>query len=64
MDTTWPDRGGAAYYGGLVEHFFGWARERGAQRAGVTAFAANEAAQRFYVRHGFVPMSVTLRATL
>jgi hypothetical protein len=33
-------------------------------RAGVTAYAANEGAQRFYARHGFVPASITLRATL
>ena len=48
----------------LVRHFFGWARERGAQQASVTAFAANDAARRFYARHGFVPASVTLRAAL
>ncbi len=121
MDTTWPTRGGAAYYGGLVgddscllalardndrtlghlvgklakpdglrivtfavlesirvdptarnrgvgtalvSHFFDWARKNDAARASVTAFAGNEGAQRFYVRHGFAPMSVTLRTTL
>jgi GNAT superfamily N-acetyltransferase len=121
MDTTWPARGGAAYYStlvgddacllalardgdrtlghlvgklmgpddlrmvtfavlesirvdptvrntgvgtALVERFFGWARAAGAERASVTAFARNEGAQRFYVRHGFTPMSVTLRATV
>ena len=37
---------------------------RRAVRAGVTAYAANEAAQRFYARHGFVPASVMLRTTL
>lgn len=121
MDTSWPGRGGADYYGGLVDddacllalardgdktlghlvgklvgpndlrsvtvavlesirvdpaarnagvgtalvdHFFGWARANGADHASVTAFAGNEGAQRFYVRHGFAPMSVTLRTGL
>jgi GNAT superfamily N-acetyltransferase len=48
----------------LVRHFFAWARDRGAQQASVTAFAANDTAQRFYARHGFTPMSVTSRAIL
>jgi ribosomal protein S18 acetylase RimI-like enzyme len=121
MDTTWPSRGGAAYYGGLVgdktclltlardgertvghlvgklrapddlhtvtiavlesirvdpgvrsrgvgtalvSHFVGWAQANDARRASVTAFAANEKAQRFYRRHGFTPMSVTSRKVL
>ena len=48
----------------LVEHFFAWARERGARHAIVTAYAANDAAQRFYARHGFAPQSVISRAAL
>jgi ribosomal protein S18 acetylase RimI-like enzyme len=48
--------------GQLVSLFLDWARGRGAEQASVTAFAANAAAQRFYRRHGFTPMSVTLRA--
>jgi GNAT superfamily N-acetyltransferase len=48
----------------LVQHFFAWARESGAQQASVTAYAANETALRFYARHGFVPKSVTSRADL
>jgi GNAT superfamily N-acetyltransferase len=48
----------------LVGQFFTWARERGAQQASVTAYAANDAALRFYTRHGFVPQSVTSRAAL
>jgi GNAT superfamily N-acetyltransferase len=48
----------------LVQHFFAWAREGGAQQARVTAYSANEAAQRFYTRHGFAPVSVTARASL
>jgi GNAT superfamily N-acetyltransferase len=48
----------------LVGRFFDWARANGAHHASVSAFAANEGAQRFYVRHGFTPMSVTLRTSL
>jgi ribosomal protein S18 acetylase RimI-like enzyme len=48
----------------LVRHFAGWARDRDAVQASVSAYAANEAAQRFYARHGFTPMTVTLRAGL
>jgi GNAT superfamily N-acetyltransferase len=59
-----PDARGRGVGGRLVAAFFDWAREQGAVRAGVTAYAANEAAQRFYVRHGFAPASVTLRARL
>jgi GNAT superfamily N-acetyltransferase len=40
--------------------FLAWAAERGAQRATVTAYAANDGAQRFYARHGFTVKSVTL----
>ncbi len=48
----------------LVRHFLAWARERGAHQASVTAYAANDAAQRFYERHGFEPISVVSRAIL
>lgn len=48
----------------LIRHFLGWARERGAQQASVTAYAANDAAQRCYARHGFAPKSIISRATL
>lgn len=48
----------------LVEHFLGWAQDNGAQQVSVSAYAANEGAQRFYRRHGFTPMSVTLRRPL
>jgi GNAT superfamily N-acetyltransferase len=48
----------------LMRHFFAWARDRGAQEASVTAYAANDTAQRFYERHGFTPRSVTSRAIL
>jgi GNAT superfamily N-acetyltransferase len=50
--------------GALIGYFLAWARERGVRQASVTAFAANEAAQRLYVRHGFAPHAVTLRSPL
>lgn len=43
----------------LIEAFPAWASERGAFRASVTAYAENEAALRFYRRHGFTVRSVT-----
>jgi GNAT superfamily N-acetyltransferase len=48
----------------LVRHFLTWARDRGAQQARVTAYAANDAAQRLYAQHGFEPASITSRAIL
>lgn len=48
----------------LVRHFLTWARDHGARQASVTAYAANDAAQRFYERHGFQPISVVSRAIL
>lgn len=44
----------------LVTAFLAWADERGAQRAMVTAYAANDGARRFYDRHGFAVRTVTL----
>ncbi|MFL6075941.1 MAG: GNAT family N-acetyltransferase [Mycobacteriales bacterium] len=44
----------------LVRAFRDWARDRGADRVAVTAYAANAAALRFYQREGFVPHTVTL----
>ncbi len=57
-----PSSRGAGVGGLLVRHFFAWARDGGAQQACVTAFAANEAAQHLYARHGFAPHSITSRA--
>ena len=48
----------------LVARFLAWARDHHAERAGVTAFAGNTGAQRFYARHGFVPHAVTMRSPL
>ena len=58
-----PGRRGSGIGGQLVDHFLDWARQRGAQQASVSAFAANQPAQRLYQRHGFVPMTVTMRTT-
>jgi GNAT superfamily N-acetyltransferase len=55
-----PDRRGQGVGGMLVADFFGWARREGAVQASVSAYAANEGAQRFYARHGFAPRSVIL----
>lgn len=44
----------------LVGEFLRWSRKRGAERASVTAYAANERAVRFYERSGFRPKSLTL----
>lgn len=44
----------------LMTAFLAWAAEKGAQRATVTAYAANDGAQRFYARHGFTLKSVIL----
>jgi GNAT superfamily N-acetyltransferase len=48
----------------LVDEFVRWARRSGAEQASVTAYAANDGARRFYLRHGFAPMGVTMRAAL
>jgi GNAT superfamily N-acetyltransferase len=48
----------------LVQNFFDWARAKGADRASVSAYAANHGALRFYAKHGFTPQSITLRAPL
>lgn len=44
----------------LMAAFLAWAAEKGAQRAMVTAYAANVGAQRFYARYGFAVRSVSL----
>jgi GNAT superfamily N-acetyltransferase len=59
-----PDLRGHGIGGLLVEEFIGWARRSGAELASVTAYAANDGAQRFYARHGFAPISVTMRTAL
>jgi GNAT superfamily N-acetyltransferase len=59
-----PDFRGAGVGSLLVGHFFDWARDRAAVQASVSAYAANEAAVRFYTRHGFAPMTTTFRTVL
>lgn len=59
-----PGLRGRGVGSGLVERFTAWARERGATRAHVTAYAANEAAVRFYRRHGYAPLSTVLATDL
>jgi ribosomal protein S18 acetylase RimI-like enzyme len=48
----------------LVDEFLGWAGSRGAERASVVAYAANERAIRFYQRAGFRPKSVSLERVI
>ena len=55
---------GVGVGGKLVGAFLDRAGKRGAERASVTAYSANERAIRFYERHGFRPRSVTLELGL
>lgn len=48
----------------LVEEFRKWARHHGARYAGVTAYASNEAAVRFYRTNGFAVQSTVLETVL
>lgn len=50
--------------GRLVQGFFAWARVREVGRVSVTAYAANDAALRFYRRIEFVDRSVSLERAL
>jgi GNAT superfamily N-acetyltransferase len=50
--------------GRLVDAFVDWAKERGAARLHVTAYAANEGALRLYQSRGFAPKSITLAQDL
>jgi len=59
-----PDARGQGVGSLLVAEFLAWARRNEAAVASVTAYAANDGAQRFYARHGFAPGSVTMRAPL
>jgi GNAT superfamily N-acetyltransferase len=58
------DLRGQGIGGLLVDEFIRWARRSGAELASVTAYAANDGARRFYARHGFAPMNVTMRTAL
>ncbi len=59
-----PEYRSAGVGAALVAEFFEWARSRGAQRAAVTAYAANDRAIAFYERNGFQPRSVHLEVGL
>ncbi|WP_328463407.1 GNAT family N-acetyltransferase [Streptomyces sp. NBC_00448] len=55
-----PEHRGGGTGTRLTADFFGWARQRGAVRAEVNAYAANEAGRRFYERQGFTTRAVRL----
>jgi GNAT superfamily N-acetyltransferase len=59
-----PDSRRAGVGSLLVRHFFTWARDCGAQRASVTAYAANDRALSFYARHGFFAQSIISQTAL
>ncbi|WP_433245117.1 N-acetyltransferase family protein [Streptosporangium sp. CA-135522] len=59
-----PAHRGQKVGAGLVAEFRAWARLHGALYAGVTAYASNEAAVRFYERNGFAMRSVVLESAL
>lgn len=59
-----PELRGEGVGSRLVGQFTAWARDRGAVRLHVTAYAANDGALRFYRRNGFKPLSTELAADL
>ena len=48
----------------LVQEFFNWSRDQGAERALVVVYATNERATEFYEKMGFVRESINLEADL
>lgn len=44
----------------LTERFVSWARANGCVEAHVDSYVANETAQQFYERHGFISQSLSL----
>jgi len=54
-----PANRGAGVGSRLVNAFVAWAKDSGAARLTVTAYAANEAALALYRKHGFAPLSIT-----
>lgn len=64
--STWvaPTWRGQGLGGRLVEAFGVWARDRGAARVQLSAYAGNASAVRFYQRHGYAPQSVALTLDL
>jgi ribosomal protein S18 acetylase RimI-like enzyme len=59
-----PEYRGAGVGTALVAEFFEWARARGATRAAVIAYTANDRALAFYARNGFTSTSVHLELGL
>ncbi|SEF54778.1 Ribosomal protein S18 acetylase RimI [Actinacidiphila yanglinensis] len=55
-----PERRGGGTGARLTADFFGWAREKGAVRAEVNAYAENVAGRRFYERQGFATRAIRL----
>lgn len=58
------DARGRGVGGHLVDSFTSWAKERGASRLHVTAYATNEPALRLYRSKGFASQSITLATDL
>ena len=48
----------------LADEFLRWAKQKGAQRASVTAYAANTRASGFYRELGFEPKSLSLEMSI
>ena len=48
----------------LMNSFFDWAKENGAKRALVTASIGNESTIKFYEKHGFEKLNITLKKNL
>jgi ribosomal protein S18 acetylase RimI-like enzyme len=59
-----PSARGTGVGSQLIQNFLTWAREKDAEVASVSAFAANAGALRLYERHGFRPQTITLRAAV
>ncbi len=57
-----PSQRGSQIGTRLVERFRSWARDKGADRLAVTAYASNESAIRFYQRQGFTPHTQVLES--
>jgi GNAT superfamily N-acetyltransferase len=59
-----PDYRSSGVGAELVDQFLAWAREQGADRAAVSAYATNTGAIRFYEQRGFAPHAVVLEQSL
>ena len=59
-----PSRRGNGVGAELVAQFRAWATGRSVRQLRVSAYSANQDAIRFYERHGFRPLEVTLNLDL